>query len=87
MKYYAFRSEHGYNSTIRDGKLHKFTSNETLKYILETNLDLVEITSIFRIHMVSHMYWRSKFKQLKKKYNLPCDLYKRETGCIRFQLE
>lgn len=86
MKYYAFRSEHGYNSTVREGKLFKFTSKETLKYILETNIDLVEITSILRIHMVSHMYWRSKYKKIKKKYNLPSDLYKRETGRIHFYL-
>ena len=44
-------------------KLHKFTSNETLKYILETKSRFGgNPASIFRIHMVSHMYWRSKFK-------------------------
>ena len=40
---------------IREGKLF-FTSNETLKYILETNYDLVEIMSIFRIHLIPKLY-------------------------------
>lgn len=87
MKYYAFKSSFGYNSMVREGKIMKFTSNDTLKYVLETNIDLVEIMSIFRIHLVSRMYWQSKYKKLKKKYKIPTDLYKRELGMLQFDLD
>ena len=84
MKYYAFRSELGYNSMIREGKLCSFTSNETLKYILETNNDLVEVMSIFRIYLIPKLYTLGKYIKFKKKYKMPRDLLKRELGLIHF---
>ena len=39
MKFYYFYSKFGYNDTVREGKIYKFTSNETLKYVLEINID------------------------------------------------
>ena len=67
MKYYAFRSELGYNSMIREGKILKFTGNRTLKYILETNVDLVEIMSIFRLHLIPRLYTLGRYIKFKKK--------------------
>tara|TARA_Y100000813_G_C24094240_1_gene319681 strand:+ start:322 stop:585 length:264 start_codon:yes stop_codon:yes gene_type:complete len=84
MKYYAFRSELGYNSMIREGKLCSFTSNETLRYILETNYDLVEIMSTFRIYLIPRLYILGKYLRFKKKYKMPRDLLKRELGLIHF---
>lgn len=84
MKYYAFRSELGYNSMIREGKVFAFTGNETLRYILETNYDLVEIMSTFRIHLIPRLYILGKYLRFKKKYKMPRDLLKRELGLIHF---
>lgn len=44
MKYYYFYSKFGYNDTIREGKMYHFTSNETLRYVIEINIDLVAIS-------------------------------------------
>ena len=70
MKYYAFRSELGYNSMIREGKVFAFTGNETLRYILETNYDLVEIMSTFRIHLIPRLYILGKYLRFKNMKNL-----------------
>jgi len=86
MKYYAFKSLYGYNPTIREGKIMKFTNNETLKYILQTNLDIVEIMSIFRLHLTSRALLINKIIKFKKKYKLPQDLLKRELGLITFRI-
>jgi hypothetical protein len=69
---------------IREGKLFAFTGNETLRYILETNCDLVEIMSIFRIHLIPRLYILGKYLKFKKKYKMPRDLLRRELGIIRF---
>ena len=84
MKTYAFKSLYGYNPTIREGKIIQFTSNESLRYILQTNLDLVEIMSVFRIHLRRSTIMMKRIIRFKKKYKIPEDLIKRELGLIRF---
>lgn len=86
MKCYAFKSLYGYNSTIREGRIMKFNNKETLRYLLEVNLDLVEIMSIFRLHLTSKAIMMSKIIKFKKKYKLPEDLFKRELGLITFRI-
>lgn len=86
MKYYAFKSLYGYNPSIREGKILAFSSKETLKYLLEINLDLVEIVSIFRIHFREKVIMMNRYLKFKKKYKIPNDLFKRELGLITFRL-
>ena len=84
MKYYAFKSLYGYNNTIREGKIFAFNSNESLRYILEVNLDLIELMSIFRLHLRRSIYSYARIIRFKKKYKIPEDLFKRELGLIKF---
>ena len=86
MKYYAFKSLYGYNPSIREGKILAFSSKETLKYLLEINLDLVEIVSIFRIHFREKVIMMNRYLKFKKKYKIPNDLFRRELGLIIFRL-
>ena len=55
MKFYCFYSKFGYNDTVREGKIYKFTSNETLKYILEINIDLIAISSKLYYYLRPHL--------------------------------
>lgn len=84
MKLYAFKSLYGYNPSLREGQVMKFTSRETLKYVLEVNLDLVEIMSVFRLHLTKKAIEYNRIKKFLKKYKIPEDLFKRELGLIRF---
>ena len=84
MKYYAFKSLYGYNNTIREGKILAFYSNESIRYILQVNLDLIEIMSVFRLHLRRSAYAYAKIIRFKKKYKIPEDLFKRELGLIKF---
>tara|TARA_E500000178_G_C16525429_1_gene531975 strand:+ start:321 stop:581 length:261 start_codon:yes stop_codon:yes gene_type:complete len=86
MKYYAFKSLYGYNCTIREGKILAFTSNETLKYILEINKDLIEIMSVFRLHLRRSVIAMHRIIKFKKKYKIPEDLIKRELGLLTFRI-
>lgn len=86
MKQYAFKSLYGYNPTIREGKIMSFNNKETLRYLLQVNLDLVEIMSLFRIHLTSKAIMMSKIIKFKKKYKLPEDLFRRELGLITFRI-
>ena len=86
MKLYAFKSLYGYNSSLREGKIMEFTSKETLKYVLEVNLDLVEIMSVFRLHLTKKAIEYNRIKKFFKKYKFPEDLFKRELGLIRFTI-
>lgn len=47
MNVYAFNSLYGYNTSVRLGKIYEI-SNLTKKYLMETNLDLVELSFIFK---------------------------------------
>lgn len=84
MKYYAFKSLYGYNNTIREGKILAFTSEESLRYLLQVNLDLIEIMSTLRLHLRKKVYIYAKIIRFKKKYKIPEDLFKRELGLIKF---
>tara|TARA_B100001175_G_C19069002_1_gene430390 strand:- start:235 stop:495 length:261 start_codon:yes stop_codon:yes gene_type:complete len=86
MKYYAFKSLYGYNPSIREGKILAFSSKETLKYLLEINLDLVEIMSVFRIHFREKAIMMNRYLKFRKKYKLPRDLFNRELGLITFRI-
>lgn len=86
MKYYAFKSLYGYNPSIREGKILAFSSKETLKYLLEINLDLVEIMSVFRIHFREKAIMMNRYLKFRKKYKLPNDLFNRELGLITFRI-
>ena len=86
MKYYAFTSLYGYNPSIREGKILAFSSKETLKYILEINVDLVEIMSVFRIHFREKAIMMNRYLKFRKKYKLPNDLFNRELGLITFRI-
>jgi|TARA_B110000483_G_scaffold189039_1_gene224185 hypothetical protein len=86
MKYYAFKSLYGYNPSIREGKILAFSSKETLKYILEINVDLVEIMSVFRIHFREKAIMMNRYLKFRKKYKLPNDLFNRELGLITFRI-
>lgn len=69
MKYYAFESTYGYNNTIRLGKIHKFTSPDTLKYILEVNVDLIELSYRFRIFS-KHVKYFLKVRKIRKRFKI-----------------
>lgn len=86
MKTYAFKSLYGYNPTIREGKIIQFTSSESLRYILQTNLDLVEIMSVFRLHLRSKVIMMNRIIKFKKKYRIPEDLFLRQLGLIHFRI-
>ena len=84
MKYYAFKSLYGYNNTIREGKILAFNNAESLRYLLQVNLDLIEIMSIFRLYLRRSTNAYARIIRFKKKYKIPEDLFKRELGLIKF---
>ena len=84
MKYYAFKSLYGYNCTIREGKILAFNNAESLRYLLQVNLDLIEIMSIFRLYLRRRTNAYARIIRFKKKYKIPEDLFKRELGLIKF---
>ena len=81
---YAFKSSFGYNSTLREGKIYNFSSPEMLVYVMEVNIDLVELLSIFRIHLKKYVKNYIINKRFLKKIKLPRDLIKRELGILNF---
>ena len=81
---YAFKSSFGYNSTVREGKIYKFSSTEMFVYVLEVNIDLIELLSIFKIHFRNYIKNYIIKKRFLKKIKLPRDLIKRELGIINF---
>ena len=83
-KSFAFRSSFGYNSSLREGKIYNFSSSEMLVYVLEINIDLVELLSVFRIHLKKYIKKYIIKKRFMKKIKLPRDLIKRELGLINF---
>ena len=83
-KSFAFKSSFGYNSTLREGKIYNFSSPEMLVYVMEVNIDLVELLSIFRIHFRNHIKNYIIKKRFLKKIKLPRDLIKRELGILNF---
>ena len=81
---YAFKSSFGYNSTVREGKIYNFTSKESLKYLLEVNIDLIEILTPIKLLLRNHLRRYIIEKRFMKIIKLPSDLLKREIGLINF---
>lgn len=81
---YAFKSSFGYNCTVREGKIYNFTSKESLKYLLEVNIDLIEIMSPIKLLLRKYLRRYIIEKRFMKIINLPSDLLKREIGLINF---
>ena len=81
---YAFKSSFGYNSTIREGKIYNFSSKESFKYLLEVNIDLVEIMTPIKLLLRNHLRRYIIEKRFMKIIKLPSDLLKREIGLINF---
>ena len=44
-----FESSYGYNSLVRIDRLYTFNTRETVKYLLEVNLDLVDKSVSLRL--------------------------------------
>ena len=81
---YAFKSSFGYNSTVREGKIYNFSSKESLKYLLEVNIDLIEIMKPIKLRLRKYLRKYIVQKRFLKKINLPSDLFKRELGILNF---
>ena len=84
LKTFAFKSSFGYNCTVREGKIYKFSSSEMLGYLIEVNIDLIEILSILRIHFKKYLKNYIICKRFLKKIKIPRDLLKRELGILNF---
>ena len=83
-KCYVFKSIFGYNSSVREGKIYNFDSKESFKNLLEINVDLIEIITIFRSKFIKHLKKYLLHKRFLKNIKLPSDLIKRELGIINF---
>lgn len=81
---YAFKSSFGYNSTIREGRIYHFSSKDSLKYLLEVNIDLIEILISIKLRLRKYLRNYIIKKRFLKKIKLPSDLIKRELGIINF---
>ena len=81
---FAFKSSFGYNSTIREGKIYNFSSRESLKYLLEVNVDLIEIIKPIKLRLRKYLRRYIIEKRFIKRINLPSDILKRELGILNF---
>ena len=81
---YAFKSSFGYNSTVREGRIYNFSSKESLKYLLEVNIDLIEIIKPIKLRLRNYLRKYIVKKRFLKNINLPSDLFKRQLGIINF---
>ena len=75
MFYYAFKSNYGYNPSVREGKIYFFSSKISMIYLLSTNKDLINIA--YPIKNFCKMIYKKKFLKklvnqviLKEKYNI-----------------
>jgi hypothetical protein len=62
MYKYAFRSNFGYNTSVREGKIYFFSSKISMFYLLSVNRDLVNIS--YHIREFCNIIYKKKF--LKK---------------------
>lgn len=76
--YYVFESTRGYNTSVRLGKVYKFTSKETFTYILEVNPDIKCLNYYF--HLFSLYVKKFLFLKNIKKYITLQNLLDRELG-------
>ena len=86
MKVYSFTSSNGHNSQVDLGKIYIFSTNKTLKYLLEVNKDLIVNSFVLKFIFMKYVYrYPTKYKFFKK-YTLPKDLYLRELGLLKFKI-
>ena len=81
---YAFKSSFGYNCSVREGKIYNFSSRESLKYLLEVNIDLIEIIRPIKLRLRKYLRRYIVEKRFLKRINLPSDLFKRQLGILNF---
>lgn len=81
---YAFKSSFGYNCSVREGKIYNFSSRESLKYLLEVNIDLIEIIRPIKLRLRKYLRRYIVEKRFLKRINLPSDLFKRQLGKLNF---
>lgn len=76
-----FKSNYGYNNSIREGRIYNFTSMQSIKYLLEINRDLIDLTFILK-----NFFSKIKLFLMKKIINKYIIYYlaKRELGLINF---
>jgi len=84
MKAYSFRSLDGYNTQVELGRIYIFSTNKTLKYLLEVNKDLIVNSSIIKNFFINHVYKYPTRYKFFKKYKLPKHLKLRELGLLKF---
>lgn len=59
MFYYAFKSNYGYNPSVREGKIYFFSSKISMVYLLCINKDLINIA--YPIRKFCKMIYKKKF--------------------------
>tara|TARA_Y100001970_G_C14243165_1_gene866186 strand:- start:496 stop:828 length:333 start_codon:yes stop_codon:yes gene_type:complete len=59
MFYYAFKSNYGYNPSVREGKIYFFSSKISMIYLLSINKDLINIA--YPIKNFCKMIHKKKF--------------------------
>lgn len=76
-----FKSNYGYNNTIREGRIYNFTSLLAVKYLLEINRDLIDLTFI-----IKNFLYKIKIFLMKKIINKNIIVYlqERELGLRNF---
>ena len=77
-----FKSNYGYNNYIREGKIYNFTSYQSIKYLLEVNRDLVDLTFVMKNFLNNYV----KYYLIKKIISKEIIFYlnKRELGLLNF---
>jgi len=86
MKAYSFTSSDGYNTQVELGRIYIFSTNKTLKYLLEVNKDLIVNSAIIKYQFMNHVYKYPTKQKFLEKYKLPQDLLLREVGLIKFYI-
>lgn len=82
----VFKSLYGYNSQIREGKIYNF-SREGLKYLLEVNLDLINLNfwfKLFSLKIKKYLFIKYLSNKYKGIYNF---IHKRELGFTNIYIE
>ena len=82
----VFKSLYGYNGQVREGKIYTFPK-ECLKYLLEVNLDLVNLTFWFKLFswkISNYLFLKYLSKKYKGIHNF---IYKRELGLTNINIE
>ena len=82
MKAFVFESTYGYNTSIRPGKIYFFQSNETVRYLLQVNPDLILLNRVFNIFIMNikkKLKMNRDIKLIQKKFK-PEHLFRIQLG-------